>query len=298
MKIKTALVLAAMSGNIMAQSIGVGSSVEEFRKKVQTSLDGVRHSMEIQIGTRPLNFSDYDDASKQLLKRIDASSKNFQNSLSGVENFLSWYDSVNNAASSAPENRALSRLMEKKEVELKALRESYKSYAQSFVMLDGHLGFEARAKMIGFTNSAGPQAVLGLFPAITPVIVIGMITGLTNTHKFATVDIYNNRKSIVDAEWMEFEGRPGPRAKAEVESSLGYNASTLFGACKTQGCVYYLAEDILYWIKESDEMSSVLNIPIHGVDDMKNSDLIKFKHIQKAIDKMADIAAAGKPTGN
>lgn len=123
-----------------------------------------------------------------------------------------------------------------------------------------------------------------------------MITGLTNTHKTAVIDMYKNRLVTVDAEWMEFEGRPGPRAQAWLEYSLSSKASELFSNCRSQGCVYYLAEDIALWIKKSQEAVAKLDIPVKDVKDFKAKKQVKFKKIQNSIDAMADIAAAGKPT--
>jgi hypothetical protein len=253
------LVLTAMTSSVFAQSIGVGGAANEFRRNLQKNLEDTKADMELHISSRRLDFSDYKAASEALLKRIEQTTQNFESDLKGVENFLSWYDSVNSAAGANKNNRAIQRLLEKKEDELKTLRQAYKTYAQNYVMMNGYLQF--------------------------PI-----------SHKMAVIDMYKNRLVTVDAEWMEFEGRPGPRAKAWLESTLSRKSYELFSNCRSQGCVYYLAEDIALWIKKSQEAVAKLDIPVSGVKDFKADKQVKFKKIQNSIDAMADISAAGKPT--
>lgn len=149
------LVLTAMTSSVFAQSIGVGGAASEFKRNLQKNLEDTKADMELHISSRRLDFSDYKAASEALLKRIEQTTQNFENDLKGVENFLSWYDSVNSAAGSNRNNRAIQRLLDKKEDELKVLRDQYKSFAQNYVMMNGHLQFPISKRFVGFTNSAG-----------------------------------------------------------------------------------------------------------------------------------------------
>lgn len=271
------LMLLTCSFSGFAQSIGVGTSVEEFRQNLKESLDQTKSDMELQVSRRNLAFPDYKDASQDLLAQINESSETFVKNLNGVENFLAWYDSVRDARSSDRNNRAIERLLEKKKTEMEKLREDYKIYAQKFVMLNGLLSFPVSTKI-----GANETPMLLIVPTIAGQLDYLLTKG--------ALDMYKNLLFVRDA----FEGQLP--YKVLKQRAFGASAINIFSKCKTQGCVYYIAEDIAEWIAKSHKMAAKLNIPVENVKEFKSSKIASFSKIQKSLDAIADIAADGKPT--
>ena len=259
-----------------AQSLELGRSVEEFRSGVNHKLEEIKEDMNLQISSRGLNFSDYKKASEELVHQIDVANKEFSGDLHKIESFISWYESVRNSSVADRDNRALERLMAKKEEELKVLRKDYQKFAQKYVMLGSHLSFPV-------TRSVGGDEPISMLiiPTVASQVIYFSSSSAQDMYKNT---LFSGGRIFVDESYGE-----------ALEKDLIFKSRSIFQHCRTQGCVYYLAEDIALWIKKSHEVVASLTIPVEGIRDFKAQKQVKFRKIQKALDKMADLAATERP---
>ncbi len=72
------------------------------------------------------------------------------------------------------------------------------------------------------------------------------------------------------------------------------SGNRIFKQCKTQGCVFYIAEDVFNWMENSRRITSRLDIPVKGVKDFRFTPPFRMSTYRKVTDEMANVNAANK----
>lgn len=272
-KLLTGLLLIVSTFSFAQEDIGVGGLAQEFKQQLTSKMELTKSLLQVQISNRELDFSDYREASQDLLERIDASQKKLASSMNEIEDFISLYEKIH----SSQTNRAMERLFEQKKKEIQNLRNIYQNVSKSYIGLGGHLDIPLQDRIGGVKYTRERWG---------------------NYSNSSTEVSYLFDKRIYEAEYyMALKSYHIQELTHKLHGAINSTASRLFGKCKTQGCVYYLAEDIMLWLKESQKQLSSLDIPVEGTKDFNGASFSgSTKKVRDTIDDLADIEAMKLPT--
>jgi hypothetical protein len=196
-----------------------------------------------------------------------------------IEDYLSIFDTVKKSQS----NRAMERLFNIKVEELPEYQLLYWNSASELITLGGHLNIITSTK---YSNTIFSGYNLDRYLEADVQFLMGKETYNTRVN----VERYNYGRFAVRRKLKE-------QMSEKVESIYERKANSLFSACYTQGCVYYLSEDISMWLKMTQVNLSSMNIPVNGLDSFKGPKFsVKRESMQKALDRLADSYADGKET--
>lgn len=320
MKRIIAIAMTFVSVSAFSQDAGVGDLAREFRQATELEFNDIEESMNLKIKEYSPSFPDYGVAAQSLLIKMQESRAKFHTSLKGVEDFLSWYEALFNLYDQDPNNRALQQLLKRKKKELSLQRSLYTESALRLTVIDDVLSMPvsisprpgrylpasliaigAIATPVGL-GVAGAAIMVGEGAFLLPIMITSlalMPTGIKigvdekpiNVSQFAIAGAVKNSNGEV----IYNSNKGSMTARAYKQKVLEKVAQRVFEKCTTQGCVYYLAEDLINWVEQTSKMTKRLEIPIKGIKDFRfKLPVAKYKY-RKAIDEMADFAASTRP---
>lgn len=267
---------------------------------IQKILEDIDTFLRVREEQVRLNYPEYNEAFNHFKSEVEKSSaennKILIKSNEMMSNFNSELTELKRQYNNSPSS-ALEKLIERKEkIELKKLendvRNNYKLFLENAISLKQKLRLATKIKFTGF---AVPQAVMSLLPIFTPLTITGIIPGL---YQFKVVDSFNETLSKHDSKEDDYDifeaTRKIPRAKHARKKYNASKAKSLFGNCKTQGCVYFLAEDYINYINLASKLNKTVKNNLGF--ELKKVKFFKRKTIE-AIDEIAEFAANGLPTG-
>jgi hypothetical protein len=299
-------VMCVMSFNNFAQDAGVGDRAENFRRNLSQRINGIESEMLLNVYNRKLEFPDYEIAANNLLEKIDQSKRQFDLYLDKVEEFLSWHQQIKDDLALNPNNKALQNLLAKKNEELSDMKDVYARPALDLITLNSHL-----TTPVSISPRPG-KYIPGMLLLATPVLMMPFTAGVSlftgAPFYIAGAAFYMVDETEVNAGKFFIAGaikdstgeviynaNQGDFTAVQMKKMLlGDSVKRIFSECKTQGCVYYIAEDLKKWIEASSEVVNKLDINDKKIKAFKFSLPLPKRKYLKSIDQMADIAAKGK----
>ena len=109
----------------------------------------------------------------------------------------------------------------------------------------------------------------------------------------------NNLNQAVITQYCNYygcssSGKAGYYSKKEFKQQQVTAATTIYGTCKTAGCVYFIDEDFTHWTREFNKR---INQDVRLMDGvvLKKINVISNGLAKKRLSQMADIAAKNLP---
>ncbi len=267
---------------------------------IQRTLDDVDTFLRAREEQVQLNYPDYRHAFLYFMNEVENTTNTNRQVLiqinKEIEKFTSELAELERQYRNTPSDALKKLIKRKKTIELAKLETKvngdYEKFLKDTMSLNQKLRLATKVKFKGFGSE---QVLLTLFPLTAPFTITGIIPGL---YAYKVVDNFNDVLSVHDADddrSIFDTNRKLSEAKKARQDYIKSKSQSLFRNCRTQGCVYYLAEDYI----------SFINIVSKLNRSVKNNIGIRFKKIRhlkrstiKAIDDVSSFAARTLPTGS
>ncbi|MEK6623928.1 MAG: hypothetical protein AABY86_03105, partial [Bdellovibrionota bacterium] len=237
-------------------------------RALENTMNSMVDSIRIDIQSRTAKFPEYEEVFKDYLTRIDTGSTRYKSVLTQIKIFVeteltkvySELKAIEDLQRQNPNSEALKRLLKDKKARvedvkkalIKQVNASYQNSLSKLYTLEDKLVYPAKRPFNGRV----------FFWAVNIVPLIGQVAMLIpysemNASEKAKINgrrTVNNLNQAVITQYCNYygcssSGKAGYYSKKEFKQQQVTAATTIYGTCKTAGCVYFIDEDFTHWTR-------------------------------------------------
>ncbi len=290
------------------------NDVDQRLRDLENTMNSMVDSIHIDIQSRTAKFPEYEEVFKDYLTRVDAGSTRYKSVLAQIKTFIeteltkvySELKAIEDLQKQNPNSEALKRLLKDKRARvedvkkalIKQVNGSYQTALSKLYTLEDKLVYPAKRPFNARVLFWGANVV----PFVGQLLTLTIYSDL-NSYQKAKIngrETINNLEQPVLGQSCNYyggcssTGAPGFFSKKEYKGQVAAASATIYGSCKTAGCVYFIDEDFTSWTREFNKR---INKDVRLMDGvvLKKIDVISNGLAKKRLSQMADIAAKGLP---